>query len=441
MLGAGEKTPSLILPLGGEETRATLHPLSDPLLSPPPGGEETRGIDCDAVAAGGGFVAELFEVGLGDIGNAPDWAVFLARLLFLGPAIGVAIGGAGASMLALADSRVGVRREYQALFGVGLVLAAYAAATAAGGDGFLSAFAAGLAVVLSNKTLCDCFLEYGEITSEMAMLLAFVLFGAVLSGSLGSVNLAESLVLAALVIFVIRPSVLGLVLVRARMSWEAHAFVSWFGPRGLNSLLLALLVVQAGVPGAELLMAVVGVVVLASVTLHGASAGPVTAWYGRRAARETLEEERESTADGLFSHREVDVPLVSPEELHRLVSTGNPPPMILDVRTRSSYERDGAQIPRSVRVLPDQVADWAGGLGRRSAQTPTRGHLLHLKQRGDQRPCGAATEGQGHRRRGAGGRIQGMADEVRRGAKHGSRLMEVPPTMSRVWDQAASLAL
>ena len=39
----------------------------DPLLNPPPGGEETRGIDCDAVAAGGGFVAELFEVGLGGV--------------------------------------------------------------------------------------------------------------------------------------------------------------------------------------------------------------------------------------------------------------------------------------------------------------------------------------------------------------------------------------
>ena len=90
--------------------------------------------------------------------------------------------------------------------------------------------------------------------------------------------IVPALVLAGLVIFVIRPSVLAGVLARARMSWRAHAFVGWFGPRGLNSLLLALLVVHAGVPGAELLQATVGVVVLASVAIHGASAGPVAVW-------------------------------------------------------------------------------------------------------------------------------------------------------------------
>jgi NhaP-type Na+/H+ or K+/H+ antiporter len=147
------------------------------------------------------------------------------------------------------------------------------------------------------------------------------------------------------------------------MSWEAHAFVSWFGPRGLNSLLLALLVVVAGVPGSELLLATVGLVVIMSVVIHGASATPLSAWYGRRASRETLDEERESTAAGLFSHDEVDVPLVTPEELRSLLQQ-TPPPLVLDVRTRSSYEHDGAQIPRSVRVLPDQISEWTADLPR-----------------------------------------------------------------------------
>ncbi len=235
----------------------------------------------------------LIEVAQGRSEDAVGWTRFLTQLLLLGPAIGFAIGGAGSWMMARVDALLGVRHEYQALYGVGLVLAAYAAATAAGGDGFLAAFAAGLGVVLLNQTLCDCFLEYGEVTAEMAMLLALVLFGAVLSDILGTVNFGAALLLAALVIFVIRPSVLGLILARSNMSWEAHALISWFGPRGLNSLLLALLVVHAGVAGSELLLATVGVVVLASVVIHGGSATPVSAWYGRKAARETLVEERE----------------------------------------------------------------------------------------------------------------------------------------------------
>ena len=277
----------------------------------------------------------LTAVALGEVDHAAGWAEFMARLLLLGPAIGFAVGGAGSWLMARVDARTPIRREHQALYGVGLVLASYAAATSAGGDGFLGAFSAGLAVVLLNQSLCDCFLEYGEITSEMAMLLAFVLFGAVLSGIISTVDIGPTLALAALVVFVIRPSVLGLLLTRARMSWEAHAFVSWFGPRGLNSLLLALLIVQAGVPGSELLLAIVGVVVLVSVSVHGASASPISAWYERRAARETLVEERESTAAGLFTYYEGDVPRITPEDLRALLE-GPEPPIVLDVRSRSS---------------------------------------------------------------------------------------------------------
>jgi len=160
------------------------------------------------------------------------------------------------------------------------------------------------------------------------------------------------------VILVVRPAVLGIVLARTNMSWEAHALVSWFGPRGLNSLLLALLVVEAGVAGSELLMAAVGVVVLVSVTVHGGTATPFSAWYGRIASRRTLEEEREATAAGLFAQHHEHEALVTPEELHTLVAEPNPP-VVLDVRSRSSYDGDGAQIPGSVRVLPDEAVEWA----------------------------------------------------------------------------------
>ena len=286
------------------------------------------------------------------------WGAFLAQLLLLGPAIGFAIGGLGSWLMSRVDARMNIRREHQSLYGIGLVLAAYTAATVAGGDGFLAAFAAGLAVTVLNQSLCDCFLEYGEVTSEMAMLLAFVLFGAVLSSILDTINIPLALGLAAIIIFAIRPPVLGLLLARTRMSLEAKVLISWFGPRGLNSLLLALLTVQAGIPGSETLLATVGVVVLASVTLHGASATPVGLWYGRRAASETLPEERESTADGLIVRDLHQVRLVTPEELEEL-RTGPIPPVILDVRSRSSYELADSRIPGSVRVLPDQVAEWA----------------------------------------------------------------------------------
>ena len=164
------------------------------------------------------------------------WAAFLSKLLLLGPAIGLVIGAAGSWLVTMVDNRLGIRNEHQALYGVGLVLAAYAAATAAGGDGFLGAFFAGLAVVLSNQSLCDCFMEYGEVTSEMAMLLAFVLFGAVLSGIWHMVDLTPcigSCRAGNLRHSLHRCNTASTIVLRPHELSQARLFVSWYGPRAL----------------------------------------------------------------------------------------------------------------------------------------------------------------------------------------------------------------
>jgi NhaP-type Na+/H+ or K+/H+ antiporter len=302
----------------------------------------------------------LIAIAQNRLDGGGDWSIFLSKTLVMGPALGLAIGGVGSWLISKADARLSIRREYQALYGLGMVLAAYSAAAAAGGDGFLAAFAAGLGVVVFDQKLCDCFLEYGETTSEMAMLFAFLLFGAVLSGILGEVSVLEGTALAAIVIVAVRPAVLAAVLSRTKMSWAAKTFIVWFGPRGLSTLLLTLLAVQAGLPEGELLLAAVGFVVIASVALHGATAGPAATLYARKVAAETLEEERESTAAGLFAPGVEAVPRIKPEELYALLNQPSGP-VVLDVRSRSSYERDEGQIPGSVRVEPDRVAEWAVG--------------------------------------------------------------------------------
>ena len=292
--------------------------------------------------------------------SALGWTMFLAELLLLSPLVGLLVGGVGAWLMGKIDARQSVPQEYQALYGLGLVLASYVAAQAVGGDGFLAAFFAGVAVSVFDVTLCDCFMNYGEVSAEMAMLLAFILFGVVLSSLLRLAPLVPSLILAALIILVIRPLVVQLVLRRARISLAARAFIGWFGPRGLSGLLLALLVVEADPTRGQLLLAITGVVVLVSVIAHGITATPLSSWYGRLVARatQTAPEEREGTAAGLFEGEASDVPRVTPEELAEQLA-GPEPPIVLDVRSRASYEGASGQIPGSVRVLPDHVGDWA----------------------------------------------------------------------------------
>jgi NhaP-type Na+/H+ or K+/H+ antiporter len=306
------------------------------------------------------IVLIVIQLSLISGGGAGHWAGFLARLLLLSPLAGLVVGGAGAWLMGKADARYSIRREYQALYGIGLVLAAYSSAQAVGGDGFLAAFFAGLAVTLFDVTLCDCFMDYGEVTAEMAMLLGFVLFGAVLGPLFGTIRFGPALLFAVIAIVIVRPAALGLAFLRARMSSLARLFIAWFGPRGLSALLLALLVVEADAPRAASLLAITGVVVLVSVFAHGVSATPASRWYGERIARAhaTLAEERESNAAGLFRGEAGDIPRVTPEELRAWLD-GPQPPLVLDVRARAHYADADGQIPGSVRVLPDQVKEWA----------------------------------------------------------------------------------
>ncbi len=305
----------------------------------------------------------LIALSSADARGVAGWLEFVGRLFVLGPVAGLVVGGVGSWAIGKADRHNPVPTEYQALFGIGLVFAAFVAGEAAGGSGFLAAFVAGFAVVLFNNELCECFIDYGEITAEMAMLLAFILLGAALSTVVGAIPLGAAILFAVIVLGVARPVAITAVLQRATVSRGTRLFIAFFGPRGLNSLLLMLLVVHAGVDGAERLLGIVGVVVLASVVIHGMSATPLGAWYERRRAETVLPEERESTAAGLFRGPAAETPRMTPADLARLLEDAHPP-IVIDVRTGAQYRQDGARIPGSVRVPPDGVTEWAGTADR-----------------------------------------------------------------------------
>jgi NhaP-type Na+/H+ or K+/H+ antiporter len=193
----------------------------------------------------------------------------LVGLFVLGPILGAVIGWLGITALVTVRSRVGVRRDYESLYALGLGFAAYAAAESAGGSGFLAAFAAGLAIAALDVELCDCFLEYGEATAEMLLLLTFVAFGTSLIWDGLSGLTWGTMAIVAVALFV-RSAVLYPVLGGLGVKGRDRSLIALCGPRGLSSLLLVLLPVFAGIPGAEQLFSITCVVVLFSLLIHGA---------------------------------------------------------------------------------------------------------------------------------------------------------------------------
>jgi NhaP-type Na+/H+ or K+/H+ antiporter len=295
--------------------------------------------------------------------GAPELAL---GLLVLGPAAGVVTGLVGITVLDRVRRSVGVRRDYESLYALGVAFTAFAAAEAAGGSGFLAAFAAGMTVAALDVELCDCFLDYGEATAEMFLLLTFVAFG----GSLiwrGLDIVSVRTVLFAVLALGVRTAVLLPALARVGLDRESRNIVAWFGPRGLSTLLLALLPVFARITGAEELFVLCCFVVLLSVVIHGGAIailvrrrgpharppdGVVTAPAGASVPRPR---DVGAASDRLTDGSAEDAPeRITVAEVQSLQQSGEQV-VLLDVRTQRTFETDPTVARGAIRMPPDDA--------------------------------------------------------------------------------------
>jgi NhaP-type Na+/H+ or K+/H+ antiporter len=330
-------------------------------------------------------IVVLAMVALRAAGDAPTAEVTrLAMGLFLlGPLLGLAVGYVAITLLDRVRSRAGVRRDYESIYALGVAFTAFAAAEAAGGSGYLAAFAAGLVIAALDVELCDCFLDYGEASAEMFLLLTFVAFGTSIIWTGFEVADVPTLIFAGIAL-AIRTAVLLPVLGAAGLEPRSRKIIAWLGPRGLSALLLALLPVFAGIDGSVRLFQIVCLVVLFSVLLHGGG----IAVFLRRAARKSGalggpvgptvrgEEPEElpfgaakapakapAPAPARSAVAEAEVPeRITIPELRRLWEQGEPV-TVLDVRSDRSY-RDDPQIAKgAIRMSPDDAVRSARELG------------------------------------------------------------------------------
>jgi NhaP-type Na+/H+ or K+/H+ antiporter len=275
-------------------------------------------------------------------------------LFVLGPALGAIVGWLGIVALIRIRSSIGVRRDYESLYALGLAFTGYAAAESVGGSGFLAAFAAGFMVAWQDVELCDCFLEYGEATAEMLLLLTFVAFGTSVIWFGLTVIGVRTLIFAAAALF-IRTIVLYPLLAGVGLNQRERKLIALFGPRGLSSLLFALLPVFAGVAGAEQMFALVSLVVLLSILIHGIGVLVFMRVAPKRTARRpplpVAEPAIPAAQPAAAGESEVAEFITLPEVKARLAR--GDAITIADARAERSYHADNLQARGAVRIDPD----------------------------------------------------------------------------------------
>jgi NhaP-type Na+/H+ or K+/H+ antiporter len=200
---------------------------------------------------------------------------FLGEQLGYGLLIGLGVGLAGGWLLALARRREWMAEPRTQLGVVALPFACVLISEASGASMFIAAFVAGLAAQLGFREIGRHSVEFAEDWGQLFDYFIFFLFGVLTASVLMDFTLPIALY-AVLSLTLIRMLPVAIALRGTGLSRASVLFIGWFGPRGLASIVLALVYLeeQVHLPGESTIRLAVMATVLLSIFAHGFSALP-----------------------------------------------------------------------------------------------------------------------------------------------------------------------
>ncbi len=199
--------------------------------------------------------------------------------------IGIAAGAVGGLLVRETERRGWSTRNMQPVTATALPLLTYGLALAWGANGFVAAFVAGISFGASwHPVDRDEFEDSVAMASEVGGLLSaavWLMFGAMLVPALDHLDW-RAVLFAVLALTVVRGLSVAVALIGAGFDPATVGFIAWFGPRGLASVVFALIAYDELSPAdANFLLTAIVTVVLLSVVAHGVSAGPLAERFGR----------------------------------------------------------------------------------------------------------------------------------------------------------------
>jgi NhaP-type Na+/H+ or K+/H+ antiporter len=221
------------------------------------------------------------------LGTAAESSSMLALRLVLeelgiGIAVGLGLTAVGVWMLRWCGDRGWITEVWMQLTVVGLALGCFAVAQSLHGSGYIAAFVGGLLFGVMAKEATHKFVLAAEGLGETLALMTWMLFGAVVVGKAFQHLTWNMAAYTLLSLTVVRMLPIYLSLAGTSESPASRLFLGWFGPRGLASIVFAIIVVNRDVPEGWFMGMVVAITVFASLIAHGITANPLAKRLGEK---------------------------------------------------------------------------------------------------------------------------------------------------------------
>ncbi len=208
-------------------------------------------------------------------GSEANFMRFIGEQLGLGILVGLGIGLVGGWLLDLAKRAGWMADAYLQLAVVALPVFCLLISDEIGASMFIAAFVAGLAVQVRFKSAGKHSVEFAEEWGQVINLSVFFLFGLIVARDHALLGWA-SFAYALLSLTVVRMLPVAISLAGSGLDRKTIAFMGWFGPRGLASIVLGLVYLEQEkhLPGEQATRLAVMATVLLSIFAHGMSAAP-----------------------------------------------------------------------------------------------------------------------------------------------------------------------
>jgi NhaP-type Na+/H+ or K+/H+ antiporter len=228
------------------------------------------------------FVFIALAVGTNIEESSIDLALELvAKEIGIGLVVGLSLSAIGAWFLRLCWQRGWLSDIWGQLPVVALSVGCFTVAQRLHGSGYIAAFVGGILFGILAKESTHQLLHAAEGTGETLALLTWVVFGAAVVGQSFTYFSWQVVLYSILSLTIIRMLPIYLSLTGTGVESSDKLFLGWFGPRGLASIVFAIIVLNENLPGGHTLAMTVVCTVILSVVAHGLTANPLASAYAK----------------------------------------------------------------------------------------------------------------------------------------------------------------
>ncbi len=216
----------------------------------------------------------LFSAQTGEGISFHDGLILFAEEIGIGLAVGLGITFIMDGLIHYSENHGWISKSWRTVMIIALSFLCFTAAQLAGGSGFIACFTGGLLYSAINRKYKHDLLEEAEGAGDTLSMFTWIIFGSVVIAENLRFFTWNIIIYALLSLTIIRMVPVLISLINTGLTGKEKLFISWFGPRGLASIVFAIIIFDIGLPHKGTIILTAACTILLSVVLHGFTANP-----------------------------------------------------------------------------------------------------------------------------------------------------------------------